>query len=204
MIRWLMALYRGVDGIMTTTSVTLIQRVRDHSDQDAWRRFVSLYTPVLHRWTHLVGLATHDAADLIQDVFVILMHELPDFHYDSARGSFRGWLKTITLNKCRERQRRRGETAQGGNSHAWEALPAEATSDAFWETEYRERLVVRALEIMRDRFEPATWQACWETTVNDRSAREVALSLGLSEGAVYVAKLRVLRRLRTELAGLLD
>lgn len=190
---------------MTTTSVTLMQRVRDQNNHGAWKRFVSLYTPLLHRWTKLAGLAEHDAADLIQDVFLILMNEMPDFQYDRSRGSFRGWLKTITLNKCRDRHRRRPvDAAKGGDDPPWDALPAEATADAFWEIEYRERLVVRALQIMRDQFETTTWQACWETTVNDKSAREVSQLLGLSENAVYVAKFRVLRRLRSELTGLLD
>lgn len=188
---------------MTTTSLTLIQRVRDQEDQAAWKRFVSLYTPLLHRWTKVAGLTEDDAADLIQDVFLVLVKELPAFQYDSSRGSFRGWLKTVTLNKCRERHRRRHVDA-GHDQQSVESLPDDATSDTFWEVEYRERLVCRALEIMRNQFEPSTWQACWESTVNDRSAKEVSQQLGISEGAVYVAKFRVLRRLRTELRGLLD
>jgi RNA polymerase sigma-70 factor (ECF subfamily) len=78
------------------------------------------------------------------------------------------------------------------------------TAQAFWETEYRQMLAARALEIMRAEFEPATWQACWETVVSGRPAAEVASELGLTTNAVYLARSRVLRRLRCELQGLLD
>jgi RNA polymerase sigma-70 factor, ECF subfamily len=190
---------------MTTTSATLMERVRRREDQTAWDRFVTLYTPLLHRWTELAGLADQDAADLIQEVFVILLRELPKFRYNPASGSFRGWLKTITVNKCRERlRRRRFGAGQGGDDQVVDQLPAAADSDEFWEREYRERLVHRSLEVMRCQFEPTTWQACWETAVNGRTAKEVSLMLGLSENAVYVAKFRVLRRLRSELRELLD
>src|SRR6185369_6361079 len=89
---------------MLSTSVTLLERVRKRDDQAAWERFVALYTPLLYRWAQRAGLADQDAADLVQDVLVLLMQELPNFEYDAARRNFRGWLKTVTINKCRERQ----------------------------------------------------------------------------------------------------
>jgi len=190
---------------MLSTSVTLLQRVRQRDDQAAWERFVSLYTPLLFRWALRAGLNESDAADLVQDVLLLLMNELPTFEYDPQRGTFRGWLKTLTINKCREIQRRRrSDIATGGENNAIDGVPANSALEAFWETEYRQHLVRKALEIMRTDFEPTTWQACIEHTVNEKTAAEVGRELGLSEGAVYVAKARVLRRLRQELAGLLD
>lgn len=187
----------------SSTSVTLLERVRHREDQAAWDRFVSLYTPLLYRWTTRAGISQEDSVDLIQDVFVSLLAELPRFEYDSGRGSFRGWLKTITVNKCRERQRKRALVTNAG-SDVLPSLPTEDQWESFWDAEYREHLVRHALEIMRSQFETRHWQCCWETTVNGLSAAEVASRLGMSEAAVYVAKFRVLRRLRQELAGLLD
>lgn len=190
---------------MLTTSVTLLQRVKRCDDQSAWERFVALYTPLLFRWAQRAGLADQDAADLVQDVFIVLMKELPQFEYDSARQNFRGWLKTVTINKCREKQRRRVvAVGAGGENDPQLALFEDAQLDQFWEDEYRQHLVRKALEIMRTEFEDTTWQACWEHTVGGKTAAEVGQQLGLSEAAVYVAKSRVLRRLRQELAGLLD
>jgi len=76
--------------------------------------------------------------------------------------------------------------------------------ESLWEAEYQQHLVGQALRIMRTDFQETTWKACWETLVAGRPAAEVAAELGLSENAVFVARCRVLRRLREELAGLLD
>ncbi len=190
---------------MLSTSVTLLERVRQRDDQAAWERFVALYTPLLYRWAQRAGLADQDAADLTQEVLVLLMKELPSFEYDAARRNFRGWLKTVTINKCREMQRRRVLAAGvGGPDDPLHAQPGGEDLEEFWNAEYREHLVRKALEVMQTEFEPKTWRACWEHTVNDKTAAEVGLQLGMSEAAVYVAKSRVLRRLRQELAGLLD
>src|SRR3954465_4015956 len=99
---------------MLSTSITLLQRIRQRDDQAAWERFVALYTPLLYRWAQRAGLSDHDATDLVQDVLILLMTELPSFEYDAARRNFRGWLKTVTINKCRELQRRHVVAAGAG------------------------------------------------------------------------------------------
>lgn len=189
---------------MLSTSVTLLQRVRQREDHAAWQRFVVLYTPLLFRWTQVAGLPVQEAADLIQDVFIILATELPAFDYDPQRGNFRGWLKTITIRKCREQQRRRSLAVGRGGDEDPVATVADDEPDGFWEHEYRELLARRALDLMQDQFPPRVWQACWETVVNGATAAQAGQQLGMSEAAVYVAKFRVLRRLRQELAGLFE
>lgn len=187
---------------MPTTSTTLLTRVRERSDAAAWDRFVQLYTPLLFYCCRRTGLTEDEAADTVQDVFVVLLDTLPTFQY-AAGGSFRGWLRTLTLNKCRERHRQRREQAVGGSAACADRLN-DSDLDDLWEAEYRQYLVARALDVMRAEFEPTTWQACWQTTVEDRPASEVAAELGLSVNAVYLARSRVLRRLREYLAGLLS
>ena len=187
---------------MNTTSVSLLERLRQPGEQDAWHRFVHLYTPLLFHWARDVGLDQNDAADLVQDVLLLLMKKLPEFAYDADR-SFRGWLRTLTLNKWRELQRRKKVSEVGIAADLLDRA-APDPADAFAETEYREHLVRRALQLMQAEFEPTTWQACWEFVVSGRSAAEIARELGLSVAVVYSAKYRVLRRLRQELEGLLD
>lgn len=188
---------------MLSTSVNLLERVRQRTDAAAWDRFVRLYTPFLFYCCRRSGLDDHGAADAVQDVFVVLLDKLPSFQY-AQDGSFRGWLQTVTMNKCRERQRRRTEQGQGGTTTKMGQVVDDGAAVEPWVTEYRQFLVSRALEIMQAEFEPKTWQACWQTTVEDRPVAVVAAELGLSVNAVYVARSRVLRRLREELRELLD
>jgi len=186
---------------MHTTSLTLLQRLRQPQEQFAWSRFVELYTPVLFAWARGLGLQESDAADLVQEVFALLVGKLPEFQYDKTK-SFRGWLRTVALNQWRAKLRRRSrEPSAAALDPDGLAAPAE---EAFWEQEYRRRLIARALDLMQAEFEPTTWRACWECVVNDRTAPEVAAQLGLKPGAVRAAKFRVLTRLRQELEGLLE
>jgi RNA polymerase sigma-70 factor (ECF subfamily) len=185
---------------MHTTPVSLLQRLRQPGEQEAWNRFVQLYTPLLFSWARRAGLQDSDAADLVQDVFAVLLKKLPEFVYD-RQGSFRGWLRTLTLNKWREKQRRRQLPLEPGDTPLAEVTEG---AEAFWEIDYRQQLAARALEVMRSEFRPATWQACWQLVVEGRPGADVAAGQGLTLGAVYAAKARVLRRLRQELEGLLD
>lgn len=187
---------------MSTTSPTLLDRLRQRHAKDAWEHFVELYTPMLLAWCRRLGLADADAADLTQSVFVILCERLPEFRYDPQR-SFRSWLKTILLNTWRNQLRsRRARPSHGGDA----LVDIEDTDPRLDldEAEYRAVLVRRALTLMQERFEPATWQACWKFVVDGRPADEVARETGLSTNAVYLAKSRVLRQLRHELQGFLD
>jgi RNA polymerase sigma-70 factor (ECF subfamily) len=184
---------------MPATSASLLERLRRPGQDAAWARFVDLYTPLLYHWARRTGLAQPQAADLVQDVLLVLLRKLPEFTYDRTK-SFRSWLRTVTLNKWRENLRREhpGCAVSGGDLSAPDPLRE------FEDAEYHAYLARRALGLMQAEFQPATWKACWEQVVCGRPAAEVAAELGISEGAAYVAKSRVLRRLREELDGLLD
>jgi RNA polymerase sigma-70 factor (ECF subfamily) len=186
---------------MTKTPASLLERLRVSFDADAWTRFVELYTPLIYSWGRRVGLQDHDAADLVQDVFATLLQVLPTFAYDHHK-SFRAWLRTVTLNQWRNKQKRWSERIRPGTD--LDQLAAPDALEAFWEAEYQQHLAGRALAIMRADFEEKTWKACWEVTVVGRPAPEVAATLGMTVGAVYAAKFRVMDRLRQELQGMLD
>jgi RNA polymerase sigma-70 factor (ECF subfamily) len=187
---------------MEPTSASLLERLRQPDEPAAWGRFVSLYTPLIYSWGRQVGLQESDAADLVQDVLLALLQALPSFTYDRHR-SFRGWLRTIALNKWRDARRRQGRVLLPGDGVLACAIDPEEP-EAFGEAEYRQQLTSRALQVMQSDFQPATWKAFWEQVVVGRPADEVGAELGLSRGAVYAARFRVLDRLRRELAGLVD
>jgi RNA polymerase sigma-70 factor (ECF subfamily) len=188
---------------MDDTSASLLERLRAAPHGDGWPRFVTLYTPLLLAWARRAGVPDADTPDLIQDVFTLLWQKLPEFRYDPQRGRFRGWLRTVTLNRWRELARRRAIPTAGDNGLSDLPTP-ESESEAFWEEEYRARLVGRAVAILKADFQPATWQAFWRVVVDGQSAGAAAAELGLTVGAVHAARFRVLARLRQELAGLLE
>ena len=186
-----------------TTPVTLLVRLREARDEAAWQRLVHLYTPLLFYWARRCNETEHDAADLVQEVFVALLQFLPSFQHDSTPGKFRSWLRTIMLNKLRDRKRRAAR-ADKALAHLGQESELPDGAEAFWEAEYRQELSRRALRLIQAEFAPTTWKACWETVVHGRSTEEIARELGITENAVYVAKCRVLRRLGQELSGLLE
>jgi len=184
------------------TPASLLERLRLPAEEEAWSRFVRLYTPFIFSWGRNAGLQQADAADLVQDVLSSLVQTLPEFNYDRHK-SFRAWLRTVTLNRWRDRCRRLAARSAAPLAYPDE-VPEPDDSDSFGEAEYRQHIMTRAVEVMQAEFQTATWKAFWEFVVNGRSAAEVARALKMSENAVYIAKSRVLLRLREELRGLLD
>jgi RNA polymerase sigma-70 factor (ECF subfamily) len=132
----------------------------------------------------------------------VLVEKMPEFQYDRGK-SFRAWLRTVTMNKWRDRCRRQ---AAGPKQIATADTDGFTVAEPAWwdESEYRGQLVGRALAVLQGEFQQGTWSAFWECAVVGRSGREVADELGISVNAVYLARSRVMRRLREELTGLLD
>jgi RNA polymerase sigma-70 factor (ECF subfamily) len=188
---------------MTATPSSLLEQLRRPGNQAAWVRFVHLYTPLLWRWLARRGVRPTDAADLIQDIFVVLVQKMPEFTYDRKK-SFRAWLHTITLNKWRDRLRARVPIPLDDGEQPLADLEAGGVEDAFDQTECSSYLAARALRLIQAEFQEPTWRAFWECVVAGRPGAEVARELGLTTNAVYLARGRVLRRLREELDGLLD
>lgn len=186
---------------MVSTSVSLLHRLRHGADPGDWERFVRLYTPLLFSWARRAGAQDADAADLVQDVLTLLFHKLPTFDYDDTR-SFRAWLRTVLSNRWRDACRRCAAGHERPDTRALESVPAPDEDSE--EREDRQRIVARALELIRGDFQPHVWQAFWESFTSDRDAAAVAADLGVRVEVVYSAKCRVLRRLREELDGLLD
>jgi RNA polymerase sigma-70 factor (ECF subfamily) len=186
-----------------STSPSLLQRLRQPGQADAWDRFARLYTPLLVSWARLprYGLQAADAEDLVQDVLADLVRKLPEFSYDPQR-SFRRWLRGVFHNKWVDHCRRAGRVPQGADQ-GLSAVVSPPDADP-GETEEQQLLLRRALELMQTEFESYTWKACWETVAEGRPAAEVAAALGTTRNAVYLARSRVLRRLRQEMKGLID
>jgi RNA polymerase sigma-70 factor (ECF subfamily) len=188
-----------------TTRLTLLVRLRDVGNAEAWAEFVDLYAPLLYRLARRHGLQDADAADLTQDVLRAVVNALPRLAYDPGRGSFRGWLFTVARNQLRKFANARKRQPRGSGGDGTDELLRQQPApeeEAAWEREYRQRVFAWAAEQVRDRFRPATWQAFWRTFVEGRDPRAVGEGLGLSVGAVYIARNRVLARIREQVRRL--
>jgi RNA polymerase sigma-70 factor (ECF subfamily) len=198
------------NGPSAETSVSLLERIRAR-DQAAWSRFVRLYGPIIYGWCLRAGLRPEDAADIGQEVFTAVARGIGGFRYDRPGDTFRGWLFTITRNKLRDWFSSRGGTGIGGSDaqrRLAETLAAEpnvesASGDKVDPSEVK-GLYRRAIELVRSEFESRTWEAFWRTFVDGQAPADVALDLGIRPNAVYLARSRILRRLREEFNQLVD
>jgi RNA polymerase sigma-70 factor (ECF subfamily) len=190
------------------TRASLLVRIRDGHDQEAWRQFVQLYAPVVYGFARKRGLQDADAADVMQDVLRSVAVASARLNYDPARGSFRGWLYTVARNKIfnflQGVQHKFGRGS--GDSDAHQRLEALAGPEwglaESWDEEYEKNLAALAMRRVQGEVQPATWQAFWQTAVEGHSAREAGEALGMSSGAIYVARSRVLARLKEEVQRL--
>lgn len=191
-----------IDSISTRPSLLL--RIRDAQDTRAWVEFVDLYGPLIYAFGRKHGLQDADAADLAQEVFRAVARAAGQFQYDADRGGFRRWLFTVTRNKLKDAvARAHRQPAGAGDSGVRELLEQQAQpadDQTLWEQQFQRRLLDWAAECVRREVQESTWQAFWQTAVEGRPPEEVAQRLGLSTGAVYIAKSRVIARLRQRVA----
>ena len=194
---------------MSETSFTLFDRLRQQPDETTWRRMVDLYTPLIRGWLRRHALRDQDAADLVQDVLAIVVRKLPEFEKQPRVGSFRRWLRNITVNCLRDfwrHQRFRPKaTGDGEFGQMLDQLedPQSALSK-LWDKEHDDEVIRRLLELIRPRFEEKTWRAFQRVGVEGAPVDQVAAELGMTANAVFIAKSRVLHLLRQEGQGLLD
>ena len=187
------------------TRCSLIVKLRNPANSMAWSEFVAIYEPLVYRLARRKGLQDADARDLCQDVFQAVAKAID--RWEPGRGSFRGWLSRIARNLMinfltRKQFQQRGS----GSTSIQDLLEAQPVVDpsatALFEIEYERSLFRWAADQVRGEFTPATWQAFWQTALDDRSPSEVAAELGMSVGAVYVARSRVLARLKRRIEQL--
>jgi RNA polymerase sigma-70 factor (ECF subfamily) len=187
------------------TRASLLLRIRNPQDGLAWSEFVNLYAPLLHSYALKHGLQDADAADLAQDALRNVLRAAPGFVYDPAKGSFRGWLFAVARNELRKQRARAARQAVGsGDSDAQEALasaPARQDERDAWDREYDDALFAWAVERVRPEFREGTWQAFWRSAVDGEPIERVAADLGMTRGALYIARSRVAARLREEIAA---
>jgi RNA polymerase sigma-70 factor (ECF subfamily) len=193
---------------MDTTQLSLLQRGKD-GDDTAWRAIIALYQPLIRAWLIKQNVALQEADDLTQDVLAVIVKELPRFEHPGKPGAFRGWLRTVTVNRAREfwRQGKCRALAPGGSA-LLEVIgqledPASDVSRR-WDEEHDQHVLRHLLAGLEQEFDPNTLHAFRRLTFEQASGQDVAGELGMTRSAVYNAKSRVLARLRELAAGLIE
>jgi len=185
------------------TRPSLLLRIRNPDDVVSWREFTEIYGPLIHRFARKQGLQEADAADLAQEVLTTVAGTIGRLNYDRQLGRFRGWLLKVARSKLSNFFSRRKRQPQGsgdtGLQESLRSLPSNTDDEAIWDEEYERRLFEYAAERVRTGFQATTWDAFWQTAVEGRDVKDVAEQLGLTVGAVYIAKSRILARLKEQI-----
>jgi RNA polymerase sigma factor (sigma-70 family) len=186
------------------TRPSLLARIKDTGDRQAWAEFVDIYAPLVYGFAQKQGLQDADAADLTQEVLGAVARSAARLDYDPARGTFRGWLFRVVRNELCDfgaaRRRHRPGTGDTDVKRWLDEQPAPSADEAAaWERDYERQLFALACDQVRRDFQETTWQAFWLTAIQGKSGKEVAGVLGLSTAAVYLARRRVTGRLREQI-----
>ncbi len=189
------------------TRPSLLLRVRDPRNERAWEEFLEIYEPLVYRLARRKGFQDADARELTQEVFLAVSQAVDRFVPDPSLGSFRGWLFRIARNLMINFLKREGRHPHGtGDTWVNKLLEATPTGDGeeseFFELEYRRQAFQWAAERVREECQESTWRAFWMTSVEACDVRRAADVLGMTPGAVYVARCRVLARLRKKIEEL--
>lgn len=193
---------------MAVTSATLLERLKDARDTDAWSRLVELYSPLIRVWAERLNVRGADADDLVQEVMAVVVRRFPEFVHPEKPGAFRGWLRAIAANCARTmwRSRKVNPVAPGGTDFGSYLARLEDPADDFareWERQHDLHITRKLLDRIKPDFESRTWEMFARFVIDGLSAEEVAAELSTSANAVYIAKSRVMSRLREEAGGLL-
>jgi RNA polymerase sigma-70 factor (ECF subfamily) len=185
----------------------LLIRLRDPRDHAAWLEFVNIYEPVTYRLLRTHGLQDADAAEIMQELFLAVSRTVERWDPSVERGSFRGWLRRVArnmvINWLKQRDRRpRGAGGSDMLAYLRDLPDDKCPESAAFESELQRALFHRAGEIVRGNVQTTTWQAFWETSVLGASQSETAKKLGITIGAVRIARCRVLAQLKAAVAKL--
>lgn len=188
---------------MEMTHASLLERLRSPGDAQAWRRWLDLYTPLIRGWLGRHGLQPADVDDVSQQILAVVVRDLPEFHHNGRPGAFRSWLRALTVNRLREHWRAQ-RRADGGEALLDQLADPASDLSRQWDRDHDRHVLGRLCDLVAADFHPTTWQAFRLVALDGVAPDQAANQLGVTVNAVFIAKSRVLARLRQEGRELLD
>ncbi|MCG8652301.1 MAG: RNA polymerase sigma factor [Pirellulales bacterium] len=182
------------------TRASLILRLGNPADDLAWTEFLQIYEPMLFRLASRWGLQENDVVEVVQETLLAVANSVAEFQGRDHAGAFRGWLAAITRHKLADHLAKRSKQQTGtGDSevHRWLDQQADrSSSESVWDWQSKQQIFAWAAERVRKQVNPATWEAFHRTNVLGQPVAKGAEDLGMRGGMVYVARSRVMARLR--------
>ena len=187
------------------TQASLLQRLRDLADEASWKEFYERYRRFIFQAARRKGLSPQDAEEVLQDTVISVARGLPNFVYNPATCSFKGWLMTITRRRVVDQLRKSGRqihVVDTAGEIPSETLTAENPFDPAWEAEWESNLLDAATDRLRLTVSPRNFQIFDWTVRKGRSTKETAAAFGVTVGAVRVVKVRIWLQLEKHMRSL--
>ncbi len=197
---------RWTTGSLEATRQSLVTRLRDHADHDGWQQFFDTYGGVIHGLAIKAGLTGTEADEALQETLVSVAHEMPGFRYDPARGSFKGWLFQIARRRVADQFRKRARSQRNvdpmGDGIGQVADPGADPLNATWEEEWRQNQLQLAVDRVKQKVSAGQWQMFDLATIQGWPTDRICEVLGINRAQLYMARMRVGRMLKAEVAAL--
>ena len=181
------------------TAPSLLFRLRDPDDGTAWQSFVDLYSPLVYNFCRYRKLQPSDAADVTQEVLLRVAKAMRKFEYDRSQGMFRDWLARIVQNEINRLLKKNAKAP-----YVDEENQPEMAGDGDWNDQFQQHIYINALEQCKPHFTEETWDLFHRTWVEKQSVQEVSKASGIEASKIYVARSRVLKRLKLEVTRLAE
>jgi len=183
---------------MNTTRPSLLIRIKDPRDAEAWAQFHDLYAPLIYRYARGRGLGREDADDIRSKCYEAIVRQIKTFDYSKAKGGFKAWLRTLVDRRVIDLFRKKGE--QQADPKALAALTSNQSSpEEVWEHHWRSQHLKYCVEQLRDSVSRSTFDSFFIVVVQGRPVDDACEELGISRNQVYKARTRMLARVREKM-----